>query len=152
MPSRVIVDCHAVAMVGIAPSLIALQYASEDIKKNRDVALAAVMQDGTAYLYVDPSLRADPEIAYHAVKGKWQLLALVPDEARADAKIVLQAVAQSGRAVRFASPMLLAREPAILGKAVEKCGEDLLYGPRRKAEQAEARRPRLPRSRRHRQW
>jgi hypothetical protein len=46
----------------------ALEYASEELKRDREVVMEAVKQEGTALQYASEELRGDREVVLEAVK------------------------------------------------------------------------------------
>jgi hypothetical protein len=75
----------------------ALEYASADLRADREIVLAAVQENGYALEYASADLRADREIVLAAVQQDGYVLQYVSDDLRADRDIVLAAVQQKGR-------------------------------------------------------
>ena len=75
---------------------------------HRGEALAAVKADGMALEYASPELRADREVVLAAVQQYGLVLTYASKELRADREVVLAAVRQDGRAIYSASPELRA--------------------------------------------
>jgi len=66
------------------------------------VVLAAVAQSGWALEYASKELRRDREVALTAVAQKGSALKCVPEELKADREVVLRAIAQDGQALKYA--------------------------------------------------
>ena len=78
-----------------------LHFASEALRADRDVALAAVAQDGSALEYASDALRDDKEIVLAAVRQNgWALRHASPD-LQADREVVLAAVRQDGKCTQL---------------------------------------------------
>ena len=60
----------AVVLAAVQQSGEALQFASEELKADREVVLAAVQQDGLALEHASEELRANREVVLAAVKQK----------------------------------------------------------------------------------
>ena len=130
-----------------------LQYASGELRADRDVVLAAVNNNPFALQYASDELRADRAVVLQAVKGHFrafqhasaslrsnslfvseaqrianavQSLQEAYDELRADRAVVLQAVRQNGRALQFASEELRADRAVVLA-AVRQNGSALQF-------------------------
>ena len=84
----------------------ALEYASAELKGDREIVLEAVKQDGYALVYASAELKGDREIVMAAVKQNGRALQYASAELQGDREIVLEAVKQNGRALRYASPAL----------------------------------------------
>ena len=95
----------------------------------REVALAAVQQDGFALRYASEALRADREVALAAAKKNGFALYHASEALRADPEVVLAAVRQSGSALVYASEALradpflarAAREASALARLPRLC-------------------------------
>ena len=61
-------------MVAVKQHGVALQYADESLKKDREVVLAAVKQDGYAIMHADESLQKDREFLLAVVKENGEAL------------------------------------------------------------------------------
>ncbi|MBD97598.1 hypothetical protein CL648_02200, partial [bacterium] len=83
-----------------------LQHASEELKGNREVVLAAVRQDGYALEYASEELKGDREVVLEAVKQDGYALEHASAELKGDREVVLEAVKQDGRALQYASAEL----------------------------------------------
>ena len=100
---------------------MALEYASANLKGDRDVVIEAVKQDGRALKYASAELRGNieksdldyenkmqksKEVVLEAVKQNGRALVYASPELKADREIVLEAVKQHGEALKYASPAL----------------------------------------------
>ena len=106
---------------------VALGDAPVSIKGDKEVVLAAVVQDGKALQFASPELRADKEVALAAVNQNAWALEWVPPELRGDREVVLAAVAVSGRCMQFASPELQADRQLALVAAHSAFGNSLQW-------------------------
>jgi len=104
----------------------ALTYASEELRADKDVVLAAVKKDGWALTYASEELRTDREFVLAAVKHVGSALNYASKELRADRNVVLAAVKQSGWALKFASEDLRADREVVLA-AVKQDGLALKF-------------------------
>eukprot|EP00971_Amphidinium_carterae_P008325 164232-Amphidinium_carterae.1 len=87
------------------PSL--LVWASEEHKDDRDIIMAAVLQDGHALEKASVARRNDHDIVLAAVQQNGCALRWASEACRADRRIVLAAVEQEERALQFAAEELL---------------------------------------------
>lgn len=71
------------------------EYVGEELKKDADVALAAVRSDGRALRFFDASIRSDKTVAVAAVENFYKSYAFVSGKARTSAEVLI-AVAKSG--------------------------------------------------------
>ena len=83
----------------------AMAYASH-FYSDRSFMLSAVQQHGVALQYGTEEIRADPELAYLAVKASWRALSNVSEKLRGSSRIVREAVKQCWQALEFASEEL----------------------------------------------
>lgn len=84
----------------------ALEYASGDLKRDRDVALAAVGASASALLQMSPELRKDREIVLKASTKHDFSLVDVEKEFLSDVEVVLNAVKRSNDELGFADEEL----------------------------------------------
>ena len=103
-----------------------LEFASEELRADRQVVLAAVKQFGNALEYASKELRADREIVLAAVKRNGWALRFASKELRADRQFVLAAVKAGGDALQFASVELRADREVVLA-AVAQRGDALRF-------------------------
>ena len=88
----------------------ALHSTSDDLKKDREIVLAAVMQNGWALEHASDDLKNDREIVLAAVNsdcpGRGKALRYASWDLKNDRAIVLAAIKQNARALDYASPSL----------------------------------------------
>ncbi len=84
----------------------ALKYADESLKKDREIVLAAVKQQGYALKYADESLKKDREIVLAAVKQQGYALKYADSTFKKDREIVLIAIQQTSEALKYADQTL----------------------------------------------
>jgi len=92
----------------------ALQYASDAVRADRDIVLAALATHGDALQYASDALRADRDIVLAAVAKDGDALQYASDALRADREIVLAVVAEGGDALKYASDALRADREIIM--------------------------------------
>lgn len=83
----------------------AMAYAS-NYYSDRNFMLQAVQQHGVALQYGTEEIRADPDLAYMAVKASWRALENVSEKLRGSSRIVREAVKQCWQALEYASEEL----------------------------------------------
>eukprot|EP00971_Amphidinium_carterae_P208905 4144539-Amphidinium_carterae.1 len=71
---------------------MALQFAAESCRGDREVVLAAVKNNGFSLEFAAESCRGDQEIVLSAVKESWQALELAAESCRGDRDIILAAL------------------------------------------------------------
>ena len=108
----------------------ALEYASDELKNDREILLVAVTKNGLALEYASKELKNDREIVLAAVKqdcwGPPFALQYASDELKNDREIVLAAVNQNGLALKYASNELKNDREIVL-VSVTKDGWALAY-------------------------
>ena len=104
----------------------ALLYASDALKADRGVVLAAMAHEGRALCFASVALRADREVVLAAVAQNGYALSHASDALKADRGVVLAAVAQNGSALTFASTAIHADQEIMLA-AVAQDGTALQY-------------------------
>ena len=107
----------------------ALEYASEELRANREVVLAAVKQDGYALEHASKELRDDLDVVLEAVKQDGFALLHASVELCADRRVVLVAVKQNGNMLEYASKEVRADRDVVLA-AVKQNGWALRDAPR----------------------
>ena len=90
-----------VVLVAVKQYGEALKFASNELKKDREVVLAAVKQDGLALLFASDELRADKDVVLAAVKKHGLALKHASDELRKDRNFILEAVDKNDVALYF---------------------------------------------------
>ncbi|MEK9658278.1 MAG: DUF4116 domain-containing protein, partial [bacterium] len=103
-----------------------LEYASDDVKANPEIVLAAVKQSGEALRFAADELKADPGIVLAAVKQDCKALHFAAEKLKADPNIVLAAVNQNAEALYYASQDLKANFNIVFA-AVNQDGYTLRY-------------------------
>ena len=81
--------------------------ASEEIRRDKEVALLAVTKNGNDYTCVPNELKNDRDIMLAAVKNRGIIIEHVPEEYKNDREIVLAAVKDNKRTFRYASKNLI---------------------------------------------
>mmetsp|Transcript_71107 Transcript_71107/g.170322 ORF Transcript_71107/g.170322 Transcript_71107/m.170322 type:complete len:247 (+) Transcript_71107:135-875(+) len=99
---------------------LALQYATEEQRKDREIVKAAVAQFGGALVWAAPALQEDHEIVRLAV-SQWGGALVHAKKLQHDRDIVMAAVAQSGEALVYAAPELCSDAEVVL-EAVKQYG------------------------------
>lgn len=85
--------CRAVAQNGVS-----LQYASDELKMNRELVLEAVRQNGMS-IHCVPWMNSDLDVAFYAVsQNGFALSAFEPFQD--DTEVVMQAVSQNGLSLK----------------------------------------------------
>lgn len=77
-----------------------------DFRKDKEVVLLAVKQNGYALYYADTKLKKDKEIVPAAVKKDGGSLQYADEKLRKDKKVVLEAVKKDGYALEYADEKL----------------------------------------------
>jgi len=98
-----------------------LRNASEDLRDDTHVALAALKSDKRCYRYIAKDKRNDKEFVRMAVASDGAVLEYVEAEYRSDWDIVASAVSNDGLALKFASDDLR-NDPSICKTAVTTTG------------------------------
>ena len=108
-----------------------LMYASEALRADKEVVIAAVQQNGNALKFASEELRADKEVVIAAVQQDGGALEFASEELRADKEVVMAAVKQDGKALEYASEEFRADKEVVLaavqnkGYALELASEEL---------------------------
>ena len=136
-------------MAAVAQKGDALQFASEELKNDREivmaamvklyhnlklgrvntlkeVVMAAVTQNGDALRYASNELENDKEIVMAAVAQKGRALEYASEELKNDKEIVMAAVTQDGLALEYASNELK-KDKEIVMAAVAQDGGAIIY-------------------------
>ena len=103
-----------------------LEYASEELKTDREVVLAAIKNNGESLKYASEELKTDRELVLAAVKNKGWSLVYASQELKADREIVLAAVKKYGESLKYASQKLKSDREIVLA-AVKNHGQSLVY-------------------------
>jgi Domain of unknown function (DUF4116) len=99
----------------------ALEFVDNVLKKDKDVVMAAVSQNGYSLLYADSSLKKDKDIVLDAVSKEGQALFHADDELKKDKDIVMAAVKKDGLAIQYAD-FILKKDKDIALAAVTQNG------------------------------
>lgn len=105
-------DVMRVAVTQISGHL--LQIATDGVKDNRGLVLAAVRQNGLALEHARGAAREDRDVVLAAVQENGMALRFAPEELRADEEIVAAAVAQNVEAFNLASHSVNNKEAVIM--------------------------------------
>jgi hypothetical protein len=92
----------------------ALQYASAELKNDKEVVLVAVAQNGRALVHASVELKNDKEVVLAAVARNGLALQFAPAKLKNDKEVVLAAVASFGHALQFASAALKSDKEVVL--------------------------------------
>lgn len=103
-------DIEDVVLTAINQNLYAIEFASIEQKKNRNIIIRVIekMNNSKILMYIDPSFHNDKELMLLAIKNdsKNNVLAYVSDNLKDDFDIVFAAVKKNGHALREASDNL----------------------------------------------
>mmetsp|Transcript_115671 Transcript_115671/g.338325 ORF Transcript_115671/g.338325 Transcript_115671/m.338325 type:complete len:281 (+) Transcript_115671:205-1047(+) len=99
---------------------MALMYASERLRKDRDLVLLAVKQYGAALEFAPMGLRRDHEVVLEAVARSGEALLCAPREMRNSRCFMLEAVRRNGQALNHASPALRCNRELIKAACSQK--------------------------------
>ena len=103
-----------------------LQFASPELQKDKAIVSTAVVQNACALQYACEDMKSNREIVLTAVKVDGQVLQYANLELQNDKEVVLAAVQQNGLALEFASPRLQKNEEIVL-TATKQNGSALEY-------------------------
>jgi len=106
--------------------LAALFGATDQLRSDREVTLAAVEHDGRALKDASDELRADHGVALAAVRERGTALEFAAERLQDDVEVVRAAVQQEGMALRFASSRLRQDHELVL-TSVRQNGEALAH-------------------------
>ena len=84
----------------------ALQFASEELRGDREIEMKAVSQHGYALCWAAEGLRGDREVVMKAVSECGRALEYATDELRGDREVVMKAVSENGYALECATEEL----------------------------------------------
>ena len=111
-----------VVMAAVLQNGDALQYASPALQKDRDVVMAAVSQNGDALCYASSALKRDRDIVLAAVSQQGDALLWSNKDLKNDRSVVMAAVLQNGNALQYASSELQGDRDIVLA-AVKNGGQ-----------------------------
>ena len=115
-----------VVLIAVKQNGSALKYAGRNLKDNKEVVSQAVKKSGYALEYASPKLQNDREIVLIAVKQSGWVLKYAGSNVKDDKEVVSQAVKKSGYALEYASPKLQNDREIVL-IAVKQMGYALQY-------------------------
>ena len=96
----------------------ASQFSYENLKNDKDVVLATVIQDGRALKYVSEILQNDKEVVLAAVNQDGSALYYASEELQNDKDVVLAAVNQDGKALKYVSEILQDDKDVVLAAVI----------------------------------
>ncbi len=105
---------------------LALEFADESLKKDREIVLAAVQQTGYALQFADETLKKDREIVLAAVQQDGYALQYADKSLKKDREIALAAIKQNSYALQLADKSFKKDEEIVLA-AVQKEGLALQF-------------------------
>ena len=83
-----------------------LKNLDKSLKKDKEIVLSAVQQNGYSLKYADESLKKDKEIVLSAVQQNGYSLKYADESLKKDKEIVLSAVQQNGYSLKYADESL----------------------------------------------
>ncbi|CAK9026178.1 Uncharacterized protein SCF082_LOCUS17376 [Durusdinium trenchii] len=101
-PSYIRAD-REVVMAAVMQNGRALEFASEKLRADREIVLLAVDEDPNAFQFASSELHADRDVMLAAVQRNGLALQFAVDELRDDEELVKAAVSHEGLALRYAS-------------------------------------------------
>ena len=114
-------NSHDAAYGGKREYITAFETLSPELKADKEVALAAVTNEGMTLKFASPELKADKEVALAAVKQNGSALEFASPALKSDKEVVLAAVTNKGMALEFAYPELLADKAVVLVAVSQNC-------------------------------
>ena len=112
-------------LAAVSNDVYALQYATEELKGDREIVLAALSKNGRALQYATEELKGDREIVLAVVSKHGLALQFATEELKGDREIVLAAVSKDGRALNYATNRLKADEE-MMRHALEQSPDQLV--------------------------
>lgn len=109
----------------------ALEFASKELKNDRELVLVSVNKYGSSLEYASDELKNDKEVVMIATKNCGSALAFASDDLRNDMEIVLNAVNTDGLALYYASDELKNNKEIVLSaikenpRAIQYASEDM---------------------------
>jgi hypothetical protein len=95
-----------IALAAVKQDGLALQYVDESLRKDKDIVLAAVREDGNAFEYADESLKKDEAFVLAAVTQDAYAFQYADEILKKDKAFVLAAVTQDAYAFQYADEIL----------------------------------------------
>ena len=108
-----------VALAAVAQEGWALRFASAGLRGDKEVVLAAVAQDGRALRFASVELTGDKEVVMAAVAQDGSALQRASPNLQADKEVVMAAVAQDGRVLEHVSDALKADRDVVLAAVAQ---------------------------------
>jgi hypothetical protein len=105
---------------------MALQFATENLKKDENVVKNAVNQNGMALQFAIENLKKEKNVVIEAVKKTGMALQFASDNLREDEDVVIEAVKQNGMALQFTTNNLKKKKNVVI-EAVKKTGIALQF-------------------------
>jgi hypothetical protein len=115
-----------IVLAAVQKDGFALQFASEDLKNDREIVLAAVQQNGLALAYASPDIQAESAIVLKAFKQNGFALQYASKDLKDNREFILAAVKKNGFAFVCTSPKLKADRNFVLA-ALQQNGLALRY-------------------------
>ena len=109
-----ILDNYDVMIKLIAMKSIALEYASENLKKNKDFVIEAVKCNCFAIRYVPECFKFDFDVNYAAALRNSQVLAYIPKELLGNKEFMIELIKHNGFVIKRAPKELLYDEDFLL--------------------------------------
>ena len=107
-------DDKDVVRVAVKNNGKALKFASEELKRDKEVVRVAVKNNGKAFKLASKELKGDRELVLAVVQEDGFLLSFASEELRGDREVVLAAIHNYGRALDFASEELRGDREVVL--------------------------------------
>ncbi|NDB83531.1 MAG: DUF4116 domain-containing protein [Alphaproteobacteria bacterium] len=108
-----------IALAAIAQDGRALQYVCIPLLADKEVVLKAVTQDGWALRFASSGFQADKEVVLAAVSKVGRCLSSASSQLRRDKQVVLAAVAQDGWSLQYASKGLRSDKEVVLTAVIQ---------------------------------
>ena len=111
-------------MTAVSQNGHALEFATDELRGDREVVMKAVSENGYALEHATEELRADREVAMKAVSQEGPALQHAREEMRGDREVVMKAVSQNGYALKHATEELRGDREVVM-RAVSENGHAL---------------------------
>ena len=105
---------------------LALEVASDELKKDKELVLVAIKQDGLALEFASNKLKEDKDFIFSVVKQNRLALKFASDKLKEDKDFIFSVVKQDGLALKFASDELKKNYDIILAAVIQN-GRALEY-------------------------
>ena len=110
-------------MTAVSQNGLALGYASEGMKGDREIVMTAVSEDGLALTYATEEMKGDHEIVMAAVSQYGLALRYAAKEVRGDPQVVKTALAN-----RHDQPLIALRVSLLSGRYCDQIFDTDLHG------------------------